>query len=104
MLPNRRLAHTYRFEHRGFRYFGTVGIDPDTLRPVDIFLQVAKAGSELEATARDAAVLASKALQHGCTIPELRSAMTMLEADAPAGPVAVLFDLFTTDMTRSGHG
>lgn len=108
-VPDRRLCKRYRFEHRSHRYYGTIGIDPATLQPVEIFLQTGRAGSEMEAVARDAAVLASKALQHGATIPELRSAMTEIEIateagvkSAPAGPVAVLFDLFTTDMARAG--
>lgn len=99
-LPDRRHALRFRFTQRGHRYFGTVGLDPVTGQAVEIFLQTAKAGTELEATARDAAVLCSKALQHGATISELRAALTMLEAGAPAGPVAVLLDLYVTDLVR----
>lgn len=96
-LPNRRLCRRYKFHHNGFRYFGTIGVNPDTLQPCEVFLQAAKSGTEVEAVARDAAVLASIALQHGATIPKLRSAMTELEGGVPAGPVARLFDLFTAE-------
>lgn len=97
-LPNRRLCRRYKFYHQNFRYFGTIGINPDSLQPCEVFLQAAKSGTDVEAVARDAAVLASIALQHGATIPELRSAMTQLEGGVPAGPVAKLFDLFTEEM------
>ena len=62
------------------------------------FLQAGKAGSEVEALARDAAVLASMALQHGATVADLRAAMTRLDEGLPAGPVAHLLDIYATDM------
>lgn len=99
--PNRRPCLRYPFLHGKFRYFGTIGIDPRTLSPCEVFLQAATpSGTDVEAMARDAAVLASKALQHGASIEELRAALTRLENNAPAGPVAALFDLFAADSAR----
>jgi ribonucleoside-diphosphate reductase alpha chain len=97
-LPNRRQCLGYRFDHGRFRYFGTIGFDPRSMRPCEIFLQVGKAGTEIEMLARAAAVLASVALQHGATVDELRSALTRLDAGEPAGPVAALLDIYATDM------
>jgi len=98
-LPNRRHCLRYRFEHRGFRYYGTIGVDPWTHVPCEVFLQSATpSGTDVEMVARDAGVLASIALQHGASVEELRAALTRLDNDAPAGPVAALFDLLWTEI------
>jgi hypothetical protein len=97
-LPNRRRCLTYKFKHRDFRYHGTIGFDPRTFQPCEIFLQAGKAGTRIEDVARDAAVLASMALQHGASITQLRAALTRLEDGLPAGPVAALLDIYATDL------
>lgn len=101
-LPSRRHCLRYPFEHRGIKYFGTIGLDPQSFKPCEMFLQAGKAGSDIEAIARDAAVLASIALQHGAMIEDLRASITRLELDAPAGPVGVLLDIYATDQARAG--
>jgi len=98
-LPNRRQCLRYPFEHRNFKYYGTIGFDPRSFKPCEIFLQAATpSGTEVEAMARDAAVLASIALQYGATIEVLRKALTRLEEGEPAGPMAALLDIYATDM------
>ena len=97
-LPNRRECLRLQFEHAGFRYSATVGLRPDTGEPAEIFLHTAKAGTAVEGMARDAAVIASLALQHDCPLGTLRHALTRLEADEPAGPLAALLDILSTEM------
>lgn len=91
-LPNRRECETFRFTHGGMRYFGTIGYYPG-LAPGEIFLCGPKAGTEIEAVARDAAVLASRALQHGDTIDGMRESLTRLDDARPAGPIGTFFDM-----------
>lgn len=93
-LPNRRQCNRYEFVHGGFRYFGVIGFRPGTKEPTELFLQAGKAGTAIEAIARDAAILASLALQHGAGVDDLRHALTRLDNNSPAGPVAALLDHF----------
>lgn len=96
-LSPRRQCLKYTFDHGSFRYHGTIGFDPKTATPSEIFLQAGKAGTEIESMGRDAAVLASIALQHGASIPTLQHALTRLENGQPAGPIAALLDRFMKD-------
>lgn len=93
-LPGRRQAETVQFEHAGFAYVLTVGFFPDG-RPGELFLSAAKTGTALQISTADAAVAASLALQHGCTVDILRGAF-LREADgSPAGALAKVFDIVT---------
>ena len=53
----------------------TVGYYP-TGEPGELFISGAKAGSELDAIARDGAVLVSLGLQHGVPLSEMQGALT----------------------------
>lgn len=94
-LPNRRTSELVTFEHGGFRCSGQVTFyDPLTpARPAEVFLDLGKPGSEVQAMARDAAVIASLALQYGAPFEALRSALTRLDDGKAAGPMGALFDL-----------
>lgn len=91
-LPPRRPSETFRFEHGGFRYFGSVSFTPEG-KIGEVFLQTGKTGTELEAMARDLAVVASIALQHGAETDVLRKALTRLDDGRPAGPLGAFLDL-----------
>lgn len=91
-LPNRRLASRFKFHHGGIRYYATLGFEPDG-EPREIFLQGGKAGSAIEAVARDTAVFASLALQYGCPLEVMQKAITRLDDGSPAGPGGRLLDL-----------
>jgi hypothetical protein len=66
-LPNRRQSEVRNFHHAGHIY--TLGISrfPDG-RIGEIFISAANPGSELESIARDGAIAASFALQHGADL------------------------------------
>jgi hypothetical protein len=75
LLPNRRRCETRSFTHAGHHFSLTVGFYRDG-RPAEIFLSNGKAGSGLEAVARDAAIVVSLALQHGVHLQTICSALT----------------------------
>lgn len=95
-LPSRRDAETIRFNCDKFRYYGSFSRFEDGSL-AEIFLAAGKAGSHIEAQARDMAVAASLALQFGCPAHVLRAALTRLEDDKAAGPLAVLLDIIAKD-------
>jgi hypothetical protein len=73
-LPNRRASETFSFQLEGLRYCATVSRFSDG-RVGEIFVRNHKVGSQSDATATDAAVAASLALQHGCSFDALRNAL-----------------------------
>jgi hypothetical protein len=94
-LPGRREHEVLEFEHVGLRCHGGVGRYPDQ-RPAEIFLNIAKDGSAADLNARDSAIAASLALQHGCDLLVLRRALTQNPDGSAAGPLGRLFDLLAT--------
>lgn len=99
-LPSRRPNATFEFETEGRAYTLTIGFDPKTAMPGEIFISDAKTGSSMDATLNDASILASLALQFGRTPQELASAMSRLgalhqspEGASPASPVGAALDI-----------
>jgi hypothetical protein len=91
-LPNRRANTVFDFEVGGLRYTATLSRFSDG-RIAEIFLQNHKPGSQSDATARDAALVASLALQHGCTLDVLRGALLRDVRGKAATPLGVALDL-----------
>src|SRR5262249_14391008 len=73
-LPNRRANTVFDFEVGGLRYTATLSRFSDG-GIAELLLQTHKPGSQSDATARDAALAASLALHHGCTLDVLRRAL-----------------------------
>ena len=97
-LPNRRFSEVISFVHGGQKYHGSVSYFGDGVAlPAEVFLDASKPGSAMQAMARDAAVTASLALQHGTPLETLRDALTRDDAGEPAGPLGRLLDLIATD-------
>ena len=74
-LPNRRAHTLLNIEASGFRYVAGVGHYDDG-RLAEIFLNAEKGGTAIETAARDSAVVASLALQHGVPPETIRRALT----------------------------
>jgi hypothetical protein len=70
-LPVRRGHEVIDFEHVGLRCRAGVGRYADQ-RVGEIFLNIAKDGGAANVNARDSAIAASLALQHGCNLEALR--------------------------------
>ncbi len=83
-LPNRRPSHSETLEVGGQKVIATVGFDPETGQPRELFMSAGKEGSLLNALLADAAVVISVALQHGVPGEALARSVGRL----PAGPVA----------------
>jgi hypothetical protein len=95
-LPNRRFHEIIQFEHGGFTYIAGIGRFDDG-RLAEVFLNAAKTGTAVEATARDAAIVASLALQRGVPVETLQHALTRNSDGSPSSPLGRLVDLFGSD-------
>ena len=73
-LANRRPSSTFAVECNGLQYTCTFSRYGDG-RIGEIFLTNTKPSSQSDVNARDAAVAASLAFQHGCSVDELRRAL-----------------------------
>ena len=93
-LPNRRLAETFGFPCNELPYTCTAGRFADG-RIGEIFLTNGKSGSDADTSARDAAIAASFALQHGSTIDEIRHALCRDSNGKAIGPLGVALDLLS---------
>ena len=93
-LPNRRSHELVNFEHGGFRYIAGIGRFQDG-RLAEIFLNVAKTGTPIDTHARDSAIIASLALQHGVTPESIRHAILRNSDGTAAGPLGALLDLIS---------
>ena len=99
-LPARRAHEALSFVHGGFAYTAGVGRFGDG-RIGEVFLSASvKSGTIIESWARDAAVLASIALQHGADPETIRKALTRDERGKAAGPVGELLDLLASEAVR----
>jgi hypothetical protein len=91
-LENRRLCETFDFECNGLSYTASIGRFPDG-RLAEIFLSNSKAGSHSDAAAKDSAVVASIALQHGVLIETIRKALLRDAQGRASSPLGVALDL-----------
>ena len=83
-LPSRRPCHTEALEIAGQAFTATIGFDPESDQPRELFLMAGKEGSMLNALLADAAVAISVALQSGVPAAALAKSVGRL----PASPVA----------------
>lgn len=92
-LPARREGRTTFFHFKGnpkAKFYVSWSVVDG--RVVEVFLQGGKSGSEVEALARDCAVLASLALQHGCELETIQKALTRDDTGQAAGPMGAAAD------------
>src|SRR5262245_26061865 len=91
-LPNRRASENFDLELDGLHYTCSFSRFADR-RTAELFLQSHKAGSQADANARDSAVAASLALQHGCLLETLRGAVLGNANGAPSTPLGAAVDV-----------
>jgi YD repeat-containing protein len=92
-LPNRRAHELIDFiTPDGFRYTAGLGYFDDG-RLAEIFLNAEKIGTAIETAARDSAVVASLALQHGVLPETIRHALTRNGDGSASGALGTLLDL-----------
>ena len=92
-LPDRRASETFNFESGGCHYTATVSYFPGTDQLAEIFLGNGRAGSDLDAAAKDSAVLASLSLQHGVEVDTLRRALLRDPRGLASSPIGVVLDI-----------
>jgi hypothetical protein len=109
-LPNRRPSHSETLEVGGQKVIATVGFDPETGHPRELFMAAGKEGSMLNAMLADAAVVISIALQSDIPPAALAKSIgrlpiiPVLPADLdkphsgqePASPIGAALDLVSS--------
>jgi hypothetical protein len=91
-LPNRRAHELVKFEHAGFQFVAGFGRFADG-RLAEVFINSNKTGTAIDVAARDSAIVASLALQHGASTDELRRALSRNRDGTAGGPLAAALDL-----------
>jgi ribonucleoside-diphosphate reductase alpha chain len=91
-LPNRRDSVTFNLECAALRYTATVAWFDDG-KLGEIFLSNHRADSHADSCARDAAILASIALQYGAPLDVLRRALLRDAHGNASTPIGVALDL-----------
>jgi hypothetical protein len=103
-LPQRRAHQLVDFEHGGQRYTAGIGRFEDG-RLAEVFLNVpGRVGSAIEAMARDAATVASIALQYGAPPETLRRALTRNTDGTAGGPLGAVLDLMASGQREPANG
>jgi hypothetical protein len=93
-LPNRRPSETFELESGGLKYRATISRYDDG-RLSEIFLGNAKAGSQSDTNAKDAAVVCSIALQYGVPVDVIRRALLRDAQGRPSSPLGVALDMLS---------
>lgn len=73
-ISTRRLTVTETFRVDGIEVTQSTGHRPDG-SPFEMFTNIGKAGSQMDASAVDFAIVVSLALQHGCPLETLQHAI-----------------------------
>jgi hypothetical protein len=95
-LPNRRASSTFSFECNALHYLATVSFFDDG-RLAEIFISNAKAGSHSDSAAKDSAVVASIALQHGVPVDVIRRALLRDSRGVASSPLGCTLDQLGDD-------
>lgn len=97
-LPNKRRSETFDLVAQNLRFTATVSrFDDGQLG--EVFISNHKAGSQADVNGRDAAILASIALQHGAPVDVLRKALTRNLDGTASGPLGVVLDRIADEGT-----
>jgi hypothetical protein len=91
-LPNRRLSETFNVEVAGLRYKATISRFPDGGGIAEVFVSNHKAGNASDVAARDAGILVSLLLQHGCPIETIAHALSRNSDGTASGVIGAVLD------------
>jgi hypothetical protein len=95
-LPNRRASQTFELETGGLKYTCTVSRYADGSIG-ELFLSNTKSNSASDCNARDSAVVASIALQHGVPVETVRRALMRDSRGRATGPLGVALDMLNEE-------
>ena len=91
-LPNKRLCELIEFSFDGFEYVAAIGRFPNG-EIAEVFLNSEKVGTQVATSARDAAIVASIALQYGAPAETIRRALSQDSHGRVLGPLGAALDL-----------
>jgi len=91
-LPNRRANETFAFECNGLKYSMTVARYPNG--------DLAKSGSHSDSAAKDSAVVASIAFQHGVPASVIRKALMRDSQGHASSPLGAALDIIAGENRR----
>lgn len=94
-LQNRRGSETFDFICGNFHYCATVSFFNDG-RLAEIFIGNGKAGSATDTAAKDSAIVASLALQHGVAIDVIRRALLRDSRGVANSPLGCALDMIAS--------
>jgi hypothetical protein len=92
-LASRRASTTFGFQHGSHCYVATISYFPNDGQLAEIFLGNGRAGSHLDAAAKDSAVVASIALQYGVPVSVIRKALLRDAQGRASSPLGRALDL-----------
>lgn len=95
-LPQRRDAVAVEIEHGGHRCRAQLGRYADGT-PGEIFIDMHKGGSSLDALVSDAAIAVSLGLQYGVPLHVLQHALRRTPSGAPASLIGAVVDCLTAE-------
>jgi ribonucleoside-diphosphate reductase alpha chain len=98
-LPQRRRSVTFSFECAGLAYTATASWFEDGALG-EVFLGNHRADSHADACAKDAAILASIALQFGAPLDVLRKALLRDSQNRPSTPIGCALDLLSEEAVK----
>lgn len=90
-LPNRRLSETFDTEVSGLHYKTTVSFSADG-RLAEVFVSNHKSGNAADVAARDAGILVSLCLQHGCAVETIARALSRNTDGSASGVIGAVLD------------
>lgn len=99
-LPNRRASSTFCFDCGPHRYTATISYFPGTDRLAEIFLGNGRAGSDVDAAAKDSAILASLCLQANVPLDVIRHALLRDLHGIASSPLGAALDLIAAERAR----
>jgi hypothetical protein len=103
VLPQRRAAETFTVEWGGMagKFAVTLGYYENG-ELGEIFINGGKSGEQVEAIARDAAVILSMALQFGARLETIAAAVTRDSQGAPSSIIGAVLDELTRRSDEGG--
>lgn len=103
-LPERRFTETFTFaagvEGKEIEYSVSLGYYGDN-RLGEVFLSAGKSGSDLTVATLELSIAISFALQFGCSVETIRSALPRDSSGRPEGALGTLFDILSERETRT---
>ena len=94
-LPQRRSSATFELNFWGQKFAVGIGYYPDG-QIGEVFVSTEKTGGQIEALARDAAILISLALQFGAPLETIQHAVTRDGSGAATSILGAIIDAITT--------